>query len=118
MAVSEAHRRHWMQRWAAEAEQRERRRAAALEQAEQTAAALRRQWPCLSAIWLFGSALTGSFAAHSDIDLAVEGLPAADLLVALALSEASGEIPVDLVRLEGLPPHWQQRIRQRGRRLT
>ena len=56
------------------------------------------RWPCLSAIWLFSSVLTGAFAAHSDIDLAVEGLPAGDLLAALALTEASGDIPVDLVR--------------------
>jgi len=52
--------------------------------------------PCLSAIWLFSSVLTGAFAAHSDIDLAMEGLPAADLpaadlLAALALTEASGD---------------------------
>jgi hypothetical protein len=36
----------------------------------------------------------------------------------MAVAEAVGAIPVDLVRLENLPPHWQQRLRRRGRRLA
>jgi hypothetical protein len=27
-------------------------------------------------------------------------------------------LPVDLVRLEALPPHWQQRMRERARLLA
>jgi predicted nucleotidyltransferase len=117
MALSEAHRRHWQRRWAAEAEAVAQRRGEALVQAAAAAMALRQQWPGLSAVWLFGSVLTDAFAAHSDIDLALEGLPPQDLLAAMALSERSGALAVDLVRLESLPPHWQQRIRERGRRL-
>ncbi|MEA5414010.1 hypothetical protein [Synechococcus sp. BA-132 BA5] len=48
----------------------------------------------------------------------VEGLGRLDLLEAIAAAESTtGEIPVDLVRLESLPPHWQRRIRERGQRL-
>jgi predicted nucleotidyltransferase len=118
MTVSEAHRRHWQRRWAAEAEAIKRRRAAALVQAEEVAHRLRDRWPALGGLWLFGSVLGESFAAHSDIDLAVEGLPAPDLLDAMAVAESDGAIPLDLVRLESLPPHWQQRIRRSGRRLA
>ncbi|MCP9858747.1 MULTISPECIES: hypothetical protein [unclassified Cyanobium] len=54
----------------------------------------------------------------SDSDLAVDGLPKLDLLEPMAEAEfTAGNIPVDLVRLESLPPHWQQRIRERGQRL-
>jgi predicted nucleotidyltransferase len=118
MAVSEAHRRHWQQRWAAEARAIEQLRQASLAQAEVAADRLRQRWPGLGGIWVFGSLLGEGFAAHSDIDLAVEGLPTADLLTALAVAEAAGAIPLDLVRLESLPPHWQQRIRAHGRRLA
>jgi hypothetical protein len=59
----------------------------------------------------------GAIVAHLVAGMQV-GQLLGDLLAALALTEARGEIPVDLVRLEGLPFHWQQRIRQRGRRLT
>ena len=118
MTVSEAHRRHWQRRWAAEAEAIDQRRAAALVQAEAVAHRLRDRWPALGGIWLFGSVLGEGFGMNSDIDLAVEGLPAADLLDAMAVAEAVGAIPFDLVRLENLPPHWQQRLRRSGRRLA
>jgi predicted nucleotidyltransferase len=117
MTVSEGHRRHWQQRWAADAAGLQRRRAGALPQAEEAAVALQRHWPQISAIWLFGSALTEAFGARSDIDLAVQGLPPEDLLAAMAITEESGTLPVDLVRLEALPPHWQRRIQERGKRL-
>ncbi len=69
-------------------------------------------------MWLFGSAIEGPFTINSDIDLAVEGLPTLDLLAAMAEVEPHADgIPVDLVRMESLPPHWQERIRARGRPL-
>ena len=118
MAVSEAQRRHWQGRWAAETKEIERRRRAAWAKAEAAAVELTRGWPTLAGIWVFGSVLGHGFSPQSDIDLAVEGLPAADLLAALAVAETGGPIPLDLVRLESLPPHWQQRIRDQGRRLA
>jgi hypothetical protein len=48
----------------------------------------------------------------------VAGLPAADLLAAMALLEPLQDtIAIDLVRVEDLPPHWQQRLRTRAEQL-
>jgi predicted nucleotidyltransferase len=82
----------------------------------------------LQGVWLFGSAQEpGSFQRHSDLDLAVEGLPADAQGEALGVVEgivdgalaAAGEggIAIDVVRSEDLPPHWRERLRQRARAL-
>lgn len=91
------------------------------------AATLRQRWPDLS-LWLFGSVLGPGLHADSDLDLAVAGLPAGELPEALALvaegradaaeRPGSAAVAVDLVRLETLPIHWQERIRAEGQRLT
>jgi hypothetical protein len=48
----------------------------------------------------------------------MEGLPTLDLLDAMAEVEPQADgIPVDLVRMESLPPQCQERIRARGRPL-
>jgi predicted nucleotidyltransferase len=119
MPVSEAHRRHWQQRLQAEAAAVEQRRQQAEGQASAAARALRARWPQIEAIWLFGSVLEPGFGLQSDIDLCVEGLPAADLLEAMALLDdlEPGGLPLDLVRFEALPAHWQQRLRERARLL-
>ena len=118
MRVSAAHRRHWQERLAREQEACAARLQRALPAASRCAAALQRRWPSIRAVWLFGSAIEGNFGPHSDIDLAVDGLPQLDLLDAMAAVEAAADdIPVDLVRLESLPPHWQRRIRERGKPL-
>lgn len=53
-------------------------------------------------VWLFGSLVRGHVHAHSDIDLACEGMPARELLVGLLRAEeAVGPgVTVDLVRVE------------------
>lgn len=118
MLVSSAHRRHWQECQARERQAGESRRLEALQAASCCAEALKRRWPVIDGVWLFGSTIDGTFGMASDIDLAVEGLPKLDLLEAMAEAESSaGGIPVDLVRMESLQPHWQQRIRERGRRL-
>ena len=118
MRVTDAHRRHWQERQAREREACDSRLLRALLASSGCAEALQRRWPEIDAVWLFGSSIDGRFGMASDIDLAVEGLPKLDLLEAIAAAESSaGDIPVDLVRLESLPPHWQQRIRERGKRL-
>jgi hypothetical protein len=48
----------------------------------------------------------------------VEGLPAEALLPAVARLEQTGLLPVDLVRLEDLPSHWQQRLHHQALRLA
>jgi predicted nucleotidyltransferase len=118
MRVSAAHHRHWQERLAREREVGSRRLLRALPAAQRCALALQRRWPGIRSVWLFGSAIEGTFRMDSDIDLAVEGLPNPDLLDAMAeVESAAADIRVDLVRLESLPPHWQRRIRDRGRSL-
>jgi hypothetical protein len=45
-------------------------------------------------------------------------LDAMALLDQVALPVQVQSLPVDLVRLEALPPHWQQRMRERARLLA
>jgi predicted nucleotidyltransferase len=127
MVLSESHRQHWLQLCAAETDALERRRALLRQAARAVAADLRQRWPGL-ALWLFGSVLGPGLHGDSDLDLAVAGLPPAELLEALSQAEACaaaalerlGAAPVvlDLVRLEALPPHWQARIRAEGEALS
>ena len=88
--------------------------------AELAARALRQRWPVVQGVWLFGSAQSPeAFRRHSDLDLAVEGLPAEAHLHAIGAVErvvdpalvAAGEsgIAIDVVRSEDLPPHWRER---------
>lgn len=68
-------------------------------------------------VWLFGSLAWGSAHDASDLDLATEGFPAAELLAAQGelLMAAPGR--VDLVRIEEAPPALAARIRAQGRLL-
>ena len=69
-----------------------------------------------------------SFGRHSDLDLVVEGLPAAAQLEALGLVEGvvdqslanAGQegITIDLSRWDDWPPHWQERLRRQAMALT
>ena len=116
MAVTAAQRQHWQQRLNAEAVAVAQRADAARRLAQVAAERLSQRWPDLQGIWLFGSLHEGRFGLSSDVDLAVAGLPDDALLSAMALLEPlqDGEIVIDLVRLEDLAPHWQQRIRERA----
>ena len=68
-------------------------------------------------VFLFGSVLTTGFRDHSDIDLAVDGLPAEHVYRVEATIEAIlGGMPFDLIYLESAPAHLAQRIRQKGKR--
>ena len=119
MTLSQAHLEHWRRRLALEAQASEKRRREALAAADRCADDLRRRWPSVAEVWLFGSVLGSGFTSCSDLDLAVKGLPRLELLAAMAAMERiSPDIPVDLVRIEDLAPHWQQRIRERGKRLA
>lgn len=129
MAPLDPHHAVLRRQWAAEVRQLEQRRLQLLSAAAEAAGCLRRRWPCLKEVWLFGSVLDSQrFRRHSDIDLAVEGLAPADQSEAMGLVEqvldrnleTAGEpgCSIDLVRLEDLDPHWRQRIRQRGLRLA
>ena len=120
MAVTAAQRQHWQQRLNAEAVAVAQRADAARRLAQVAAERLLERWPDLEGVWLFGSLHDGRFGLSSDVDLAVAGLPDDALLSAMALLEPlqDGEIVIDLVRLEDLAPHWQQRIRERAALLS
>ena len=65
-------------------------------------------------VWLFGSLAEGRPSLESDVDLAVEGLPAATYFDALAeVTELLGT-RVDLVRVEQAPASLRQRIAETG----
>ena len=128
MATLDPHHAVLRQQWAEEAEALERRRQRLLDAAADAAHGLQAAWPEIEAVWLFGSAATAqALRRHSDLDLAVAGLPAAAHTAALGVVEqvvdtalaaaAEAGTAIDLVRLEDLDPHWQQRIRQRALRL-
>ena len=66
---------------------------------------------------MFGSILDDRFRGHSDLDLMVDGLPASDLLDAIALAEAAGPLPVDLKRHEDFSEDLSDRLLRHSRLL-
>ena len=69
-------------------------------------------------IWLYGSLLPGRQPhGSSDVDLAVEGLPAAGLMRTLLDVEDLIEAEVDLVRLEEAGPSLVRRILAEGQEI-
>ncbi len=65
-------------------------------------------------LWLVGSLAWGCFGTHSDVDLVVEG---ASPEVATRLWDALSRllaVPVDLLRLEELPPAFRERVLNEG----
>lgn len=91
------------------------RKKDALDAARRAAAMVRERYGCK--VLLFGSlARSGTFNEHSDIDLALEGLPGEVnfwrlYAEALALVEP---LNLDLVLLESASPELQLKIRQEG----
>jgi len=126
MPLTESQRHHWRLRWARQERSLQERRRALLEIAPAIAAALQARWPRVT-VRLFGSVRGAGFHAGSDLDLALEGLPAEALLEAMrlaadqadAMAERRGLAPiaVDVIRLEALPGPWRQRIRATGQPL-
>ncbi|WP_094554583.1 nucleotidyltransferase family protein [Synechococcus sp. 1G10] len=115
MLVSPSQRLIWPQRRQEAIASVQARERAARSLAAQAAGRLRQGWPGIEGVWLFGSVAEGRTQSSSDVDLAVAGLPPEALLTASAeLDSLDPAIPIDLVRLESLPPHWQQRIRERA----
>ena len=108
---------YWAKRFAADAAQLEQRRQTGLNQAQAAADALRQAWPDVRAVHLFGSILDERFREHSDLDLLVDGLPASDLLDAIALAEAAGPLPVDLKRREDFSADLGDRLLRHSRLL-
>ncbi|SHI81841.1 nucleotidyltransferase family protein [Desulfofundulus thermosubterraneus] len=75
--------------------------------------------PAVVRVWLFGSLalyLKGQreYRADSDIDLAVEGLPAERFFPVLSLLNEKSPRPVDLVDISACSPSVRQSIIERG----
>ena len=70
-----------------------------------------------SRVVLFGSLATGTHDEHSDVDLAVVGLPSWAYFHALADLMALFAGPVDLVRIEEATPSLVERIQDEGQPL-
>jgi len=68
-------------------------------------------------VWLFGSLEEGGFHEHSDIDLAVAGLPPGSALfrAAAELDELAQPFVVDLVPIEEARAALRERVVRRGR---
>ncbi len=81
--------------------------------AAQIAAMLRREFGA-TRVLLFGSLARGRFLPDSDIDLAVEGLPAAVFFPALAQAGKMSRFPVDLKPLEDLDPYFKSKVLATG----
>lgn len=103
----------WRRRQAIEREHNQRLAQQARRDAERIAAMLRQTFGATRVI-LFGSLVTGRFAADSDIDLAVDGLAPADYFPALAEAGKLTEFPVDLKPLGELFPHVRDRVLATG----
>ena len=108
---------YWRQHFAADRAQLELTRQEGLAQATKAAEAMRERWPQIRSVHLFGSVLDDRFRSHSDLDLLVEGLPAAALLDAIALAEGAGPLPVDLKRREDLSDDLVQRLLRKSQNL-
>jgi predicted nucleotidyltransferase len=66
---------------------------------------------------LFGSLAEETYSEHSDVDLAVEGMPSASYFEALAELMCLFGGPVDLVRIEDAAPSLRAYIEEEGRLL-
>jgi predicted nucleotidyltransferase len=77
-------------------------------------AALLRQRYGVRRVWLFGSLAWGGFHARSDLDLAVEALPAGERGVASADASKLCGVTVELFALEELPPSLAERVLGEG----
>jgi len=107
----------WQQRFAADQQRLEQRRAQGLDQVREAASLWRQRWPSITRIWCFGSVLTSGFREHSDLDLLIEGLPPEGWLEAVALAERTGPLSVDLKRIEDLPPDLLARLLRHSQEL-
>jgi len=73
--------------------------------------AILRSIPCIRKVWLFGSvAKEKRVSPHSDLDIAVEGLPAGHEWGLWSRLDESLSSPVDLVRFEDAPPVLRSEI--------
>jgi predicted nucleotidyltransferase len=67
--------------------------------------------------FIFGSLLSEDFREHSDIDLAVSGLPREHIYkVESKIEEILGGMHFDLVYLEDAPAYLVTRIKEKGKR--
>jgi uncharacterized protein len=112
------YRRGALAREAAHQRETEQRRQAAWDLARRAAQLLREEFGATQVI-AFGSLAHGAwFGARSDIDLAVEGIPAEAFWRAwCALDRLGGSADIDLVAIESAPDGLREEITHQGVRL-
>ncbi len=108
----------WHRRLAAEREQEEARTRAAWQEAERLARILRDDFGA-TRVWVFGSLAQHvkglrRFRLDSDIDLAVEGIPAERFFAAYGRLLASSEFSIDLIDLVDCSPALRESVRRDG----
>jgi predicted nucleotidyltransferase len=103
--------------WRDRADQRRRsldeRRRAVRENASRVAQTLKHDFEARN-VWLFGSYAWGRPHEHSDVDLAVEGIPPERFFAALSCAARVAGEPVDLISLEDCARPLRERIRREG----
>jgi predicted nucleotidyltransferase len=101
--------RRFLERKAAEEEQR---RAALAVRLEKATERLIRRFSAINRVVVIGSFLSPQFfRLHSDVDIVVRGLSRGDYFAALALLEQELHVPVDLLRQEELPNTFRVRLK-------
>jgi len=88
-------------------------RAKALE--SEIVKALVKNFDSIKRIYLFGSLAENRFGLHSDVDVAVEGIPEEAFIRALCtLNDISDDFEFDLVELNHITPSLRKRILEKG----
>jgi len=101
--------RRFLERKAAEEEQRRATIASRLEKATER---LIRRFPAINRVVVIGSFLSPQFfRLNSDVDIVVRGLSRRDYFAALALLEQELQIPVDLLRQEEMPNNFRLHLK-------
>jgi predicted nucleotidyltransferase len=113
-SVAPAETARFLRRRAERREQRGKARAEHLRRNLSAAARLLRDRYDAERVIVFGSLATGTCREHSDVDLAVVGLPGEAYFPALSDLMALFGAAVDLVRLEEAPKSLRQRIEAEG----
>jgi predicted nucleotidyltransferase len=114
MGEFEPYIRAWRERWRQERQAEPARAQRARMTARKVARLLVRRYGARRVV-LCGSLARGDFRQGSDIDLAVEGVPAARFFEAsAAAARAAGEFDVDVVPIESATPRYREWLADEG----
>ena len=104
---------YWRHRKVEQATEQERLMQQAWEDVQAVGAVLKQEFG-VTRIIVFGSLINDRFHPDSDIDIAAEGIPAADYFAAIAAVNRVSRRWVDLKPLESLDSHFRDRVLAEG----